>query len=355
MISRPLPIALLALLLAAPGALAQSAAGFRARIDAYESAVRANTLRIIEARSEEERARFRASVPDSRPCAAEVLALIHAHPSAPDLAEGLNWLLTQCIHLPEGAAALDLVAQKYAALPGIAPGLKRLEDVEPALAAPALQAVLHSSAPPDEKAAALFALGGHHFRAFESAPDESSRAAARDRASALLQQVVTDYPAVKIQGFPLADQASALLFEITNLSVGALAPEITGPDHQNQPLKLGDFRGRAVLLVFWGDWCHGCHGLQPVLAELASTFKDRPLTLLGVNTDDPATARKVLAASPVPWRCWLDGSTSGPVTSAWNLRHFPTLYLLGKDGRILAKDPSLADLRPLIEKALAAP
>jgi thiol-disulfide isomerase/thioredoxin len=336
-------------------ASAQEPAGFRSRIDAYESSVRANTLRIIEAKTEEERASFRASIPDSRPYATEVLALIQSHPTAPDLADGLNWLVTQCIHLPEGASALNLIAQKYAALPGIAPALKRLEDVEPALATPALEAVLKAAAQPDEKAAALYALAGHHFRTFESTTDNPTRDAARERASQLLQQIITDYPSVKIQGFPLADQASALLFEITNLSVGAIAPEISGKDDKDQPFKLSDSRGRAVLLIFWGDWCHGCHGLQPILAELAAQLKDQPVSILGVNTDDPATAKKVLASSPVPWRCWLDGSTSGPITSEWNLQPFPTLYALAKDGRILAKDPSLSDLRSWLEKALATP
>lgn len=336
-------------------AYAQEPAGIRARIDTYESSVRANTLRIIEAKTEAERATFRATIPDSRPYATEVLALIQAHPTASDIADGINWLLTQCIHLPEGSAALNLITQKYAALPGIAPGIKRLEDVEPALATPVLQAVLDSNALPDEKAAALYALAGHHFRAFEATTDTPTRDAARDRATSLLQQIITDYPTVKVQGFLLADQASALLFEITNLSVGVIAPEITGTDAKDQLFRLSDSRGRAVILIFWGDWCHGCHGLQPILAELATQVKEQPVSILGVNTDETTTAKKILAASTVPWRCWLDGSTSGPITSEWNLHHFPTIYILAKDGRILAKDPALSDLRSWLEKALATP
>jgi peroxiredoxin len=336
-------------------AQAQEPAGFRTRIDAYENAVRANTLRIIEAKTDEERARYRASIPDALPYAAEVLSLIQTHPNAPDLADALNWLLNQCLHLPQGQAALELVAQKYPALPGLAPGIKRLEDIEPTLAAPVLRAVLASAAPADEKAAALYALGSHQFRAFETATDDSTRSAARTEAFALLQKVITDYPTVQIQGFPLADQAAALLFEITHLSVGAIAPEITGKDHTDTPFKLSDYRGRAVLLVFWGDWCHGCHGLPPLLTELATQFKDQPVSLLGVNTDAPMEAKKVLANSTVPWRCWLDGSTSGPITTEWHPRHFPTLFILDKSGRIHAKDPALSDLPAYLEKALAAP
>lgn len=330
-------------------------AGFRVKIDAYESAVRANTLRIIEAKSEEERAALRANIPDSRPCAAEVLALIQSNPNAPDIADGLNWLLTQCIHLPEGSAALELIAKKYPALPGIAPGIKRLDDIDPAIATPVLEAVLHSSAQPDEKAAAHYALAGHHFRVFETAAETSARDSAKEKATQHLQQIITDYPSVKIQGFPIADQSATLLFEMTHLSVGAIAPEITGKDDKDQPFKLSDFKGRAVLLIFWGDWCHGCHGLPSILSTLSTQFKDQPLSFLGVNTDEPVAARKALATSTAPWRCWIDGSTSGPITSEWNLRQFPTLYVLDKEGRILAKNPALNDLQSWLEKALATP
>lgn len=39
-----------------------------------------------------------------------------------------------------------------------------------------------------------------------------------------------------------------------DLAVGKPAPEIEGIDHNGKPMKLSDFRGRVVLLDFWGDW-----------------------------------------------------------------------------------------------------
>ncbi len=325
----------------------------RDRIDAYEDAVRANTLLIVEAPTEEERARYRASIPAADPYAAEVLQLMEANPDDPGVATGINWLISQCLHLPQGEAALRLLAGRYAALPGIAPALKRLEDCDPTLAAPVLEAVLKQNTHADEQAAATYALARHQFNAFESAADPQAREAARVRAEELLQRLITDFPQVSIQGLSLSGQAAALLFEMTHLSPGATTPEISGADHEGIPFKLSDYREKHIILVFWGEWCHGCHGLQPVLAELATRFAGRPLAILGVNTDDPPTAKKSLAASTLPWRCWLDGSTSGPITSEWNLRHFPTIYLIGPDGVILEKDPSLPALGLALEKAFA--
>lgn len=39
-----------------------------------------------------------------------------------------------------------------------------------------------------------------------------------------------------------------------DLAVGKPAPEIEGVDHNGKPMKLSDYRGRVVLLDFWGDW-----------------------------------------------------------------------------------------------------
>jgi hypothetical protein len=36
--------------------------------------------------------------------------------------------------------------------------------------------------------------------------------------------------------------------------VGDVAPEIEGEDVDGRPFKLSDYKGKVVLLDFWGDW-----------------------------------------------------------------------------------------------------
>ena len=38
------------------------------------------------------------------------------------------------------------------------------------------------------------------------------------------------------------------------LAVGTLAPEIAGPDTDGSEFKLSDYKGKIVMLDFWGDW-----------------------------------------------------------------------------------------------------
>ena len=47
------------------------------------------------------------------------------------------------------------------------------------------------------------------------------------------------------------------------------------------------------------------------------------------------------------WPCWFDGK-NGPIIRDWNVLGFPTVYLLDKGGRIVAKNPGDKELEPKI-------
>ena len=52
----------------------------------------------------------------------------------------------------------------------------------------------------------------------------------------------------------LIQQAKEALFELQNLSVGKVAPEIAGEDLDGKKFKLTDYRGKVIVLDFWGHW-----------------------------------------------------------------------------------------------------
>ena len=51
---------------------------------------------------------------------------------------------------------------------------------------------------------------------------------------------------------------------------------------------------------------------------------------------------------------WDGESTEGPAQSAFNVLHWPTVYVLDAVGTIRAIDPKAAELDSLIEKLLAS-
>ena len=52
----------------------------------------------------------------------------------------------------------------------------------------------------------------------------------------------------------LIEEAKKRLFVMQNISIGKVAPEIVGSDLDGQEFKLSDYRGKVVLIDFWGDW-----------------------------------------------------------------------------------------------------
>jgi len=68
---------------------------------------------------------------------------------------------------------------------------------------------------------------------------------------------------------------------------------------------------------------------------LVERLKNEPFALVGINTDpDKEEFRKQAAANGVTWRSAWDGSTRGPLCTAWGIRGFPTIYVLDAKGTI---------------------
>jgi hypothetical protein len=74
------------------------------------------------------------------------------------------------------------------------------------------------------------------------------------KAEKLLEEVVAKHADVQTHNGTLGEAAKSQLFEIRNLSIGKPAPEIIGEDVDGKPMKLSDYRGKVVVLDFWGFW-----------------------------------------------------------------------------------------------------
>lgn len=74
----------------------------------------------------------------------------------------------------------------------------------------------------------------------------------------LYESIVNDYSDVVISQFgretKIGEAAKNGLFEMRNLAVGCVAPNIEGADLDGKEFTLADYRGKVVMLDFWGDW-----------------------------------------------------------------------------------------------------
>ena len=56
------------------------------------------------------------------------------------------------------------------------------------------------------------------------------------------------------EGTLLADMIAGPTFEKERLQIGMEAPDIVGDDLDGVPFKLSEYRGKVVVVDFWGDW-----------------------------------------------------------------------------------------------------
>jgi hypothetical protein len=79
--------------------------------------------------------------------------------------------------------------------------------------------------------------------------------------------------------------------------------------------------------------------MYPHERSLVKRLENKPFVLLGVNSDrDREKLKETLKEEQITWRSWWDGgSTGGPIATAWNVRGWPTLYLIDHKGIIRHK------------------
>jgi thiol-disulfide isomerase/thioredoxin len=150
----------------------------------------------------------------------------------------------------------------------------------------------------------------------------------------------------------LGQVAEARLDEVFNLAVGKPAPEIDGEDVEGKPLKLSNYKGKVVMLVFWGSWCGPCMAQVPRERELAEQYRTRPFTVLGVDCGDTRElAHMTMEKAKITWPNWYDGErTGGRIASLYHVRGYPSIFLLDAEGIIRSRDHGGPDFDALIEK-----
>lgn len=158
-----------------------------------------------------------------------------------------------------------------------------------------------------------------------------------------LREAIIKSADVKLGNTSVADIARDELFIINYLSKGKTAPDIVGSDSGGRPLKLSDYRGKVVMLVFWSSWDNQAAKALELLRESAVSHLSKPFVLLGVNRDALVNLRALEADRLVTWRNFSDPNQT--VARQYRIGSWPYCIVLDQKGAIQYKGPvgSFAD------------
>jgi thiol-disulfide isomerase/thioredoxin len=76
-----------------------------------------------------------------------------------------------------------------------------------------------------------------------------------------------------------------------------LAPEFSGTTLTGSKLSFADYRGRVVVLNFWGSWCVVCREEASTLAAVAAKYQPAGVSFLGVDVRDSTASALAFARS----------------------------------------------------------
>lgn len=116
--------------------------------------------------------------------------------------------------------------------------------------------------------------------------------------------------------------------------------------------KWEDYRGKVVLLEFWGTWCGPCRAQIPKLKRLYDKHKSQGLEIVAVHTTSGAEQMSDFAAkNNLPWIKLVDQDEL--TAKRYFVPHFPATYLIDRSGSLRVALVHPEGLEDAIEKLLS--
>lgn len=139
------------------------------------------------------------------------------------------------------------------------------------------------------------------------------------------------------------------------LMVGDTAAGFEAETFDGNEIELADYRGKVVVVTFW--FASQPWSTQKLLEmdELYNAFsKDERFVMIGVSLDsDIDAASKLVKDNELPWiNCYLSGKNRVSVCKDYEIERRPSTFVIGPDGKILAKDPSSLLLKSVLDETL---
>ncbi|HEX5733761.1 MAG TPA: TlpA disulfide reductase family protein [Blastocatellia bacterium] len=131
---------------------------------------------------------------------------------------------------------------------------------------------------------------------------------------------------------------SASDYKRIELRVGGEMPDFQFTDFNGKKRRLSEFKGKYLLIDFWGMWCPPCREELPYLRSAYSRFQARGFEILGMNTDEPEIASQLktqMEKNGMPWPQAKRDSIKDVIRNL-RIQSFPTTVLLGPDGKIVS-------------------
>jgi cytochrome c biogenesis protein CcmG/thiol:disulfide interchange protein DsbE len=146
--------------------------------------------------------------------------------------------------------------------------------------------------------------------------------------------------------------------DIPSPLVGRPAAQFALVTFDGAPMDLAGLRGNVVVVNFWASWCYpACYEEAPVLERGWRTYRDRGVTVLGIDIQDKdEAARKFIRDFGLTFPNAPD--PSGKVSVDYGVYGVPETFFIDREGRVRIKHVGAVTdqvFREAVETLMATP
>jgi Peroxiredoxin len=124
--------------------------------------------------------------------------------------------------------------------------------------------------------------------------------------------------------------------------IGGVPDDFSLPTPNGEEISLYSLRGNIVLLDFWASWCRPCLAEVPNIKKIYEKHHDKGFEILGVSLDEEKDREKWLGAIEKNEMGWKHVSSlkgwECPIAKRFNVTGIPCMYILDKNGKIIAQN-----------------
>ncbi len=130
--------------------------------------------------------------------------------------------------------------------------------------------------------------------------------------------------------------------------------DFSGKNLAGGDISGSQFKGKVLLVIFWSTWCRPCTEDLPQIRALLDKHRADGFEILGINLDTgPEPVAAYMKEQKMTWpQIHEPGGLESRPAVHYGIITLPTMFLVGKDGKVISRAASVEDLKERLPELL---
>ena len=154
---------------------------------------------------------------------------------------------------------------------------------------------------------------------------------------------------------PYKTQCQELLKALRRIETGKYI-DFTAPDLDGNLVKLSsEIKGKVAIIDLWASWCGPCRRKSITYIPIYDEYKEKGFTIVGVAKEfkNDNAMRKAIEKDGYPWTNLIELDGKNGIWEKYGVSNGAgATFLVDKNGKILATNPTADEVREILEEKL---